>query len=150
MAIRSTFVAPVLFIRWVEAVEANNVPEILRELHAAHEGVGNDLVYVAIVPVDCRPPDSAARDALREGTDRAVEMCSSVHVVIEGSGFRRAMMRSISAGLLLATRRGGPGFQIHETVDRALASASKVLDFDSAEVLRRAEAAGILTLASDA
>jgi hypothetical protein len=125
MPIRHLITPPILLVRWVERCRAADIDAIVEHLDeaaiaAAQEG--EDLIYIAIIPVDCAPPDSEARAALREGTLRATEVCRSVHIVIEGQGLRRALIRSISAGLLLATRNSN-GFRIHENLQLALDSA---------------------------
>jgi hypothetical protein len=123
MAIVSDFISPVLFVCWKDKCEAADVAEIQRLTEAAHARVPDQLIYVAVIPVAVKPPEAEARAALRDGVDHSSKYCRSVHIVIEGEGMRRALIRSISAGLLLATRKSSRGFHIHETVEQAILSA---------------------------
>ncbi len=140
----SDFVHPVLFVRWKEQCQVGDVTEIRRLTEIAHEQAGDELVYVAIIPVEVKPPDTEARAALREGIDHSSLHCRSVHIVIEGAGMRRALIRSISAGLLLATRKTSHGFHIHVTVQEALATAAAVVALDGPAILTQASVDGIL------
>lgn len=67
--------------------------------------------------------------------------CSSVHLVIEGHGLRRAMIRSVSAGLLLATRAS---FSIHTHVEEALRAASERVPISVTDILASASRAGLV------
>lgn len=136
----------VFFVRWRETItvaDCENITKVVEQLHAK---VGKPLVYVATVPMDTPPPDGDARNAIKDGTEHVTQYCSSIHVVIEGEGMRRALIRSISAGLLLATGMRGKGFHIHEFVHDALESAqdraSRPIDIES--VLARARAKGYI------
>lgn len=140
--IKSALIPPVLFVRWQERCEAADVEMIKRLTEQAHGTVGERLVYVAIIPVGIPPPDTAIRAALRDGTQHAAQLCPSIHIVIEGGGLRRALIRSVSAGLMLASRLS---FQIHARVDEALAQARSTGDFDIDAVLREAKNVGVLT-----
>ena len=97
--------------------------------------IGKRLIYIAVIPVGVPPPSPEARVALREGSNDAAAYCSSVHIVIEGEGMRRALIRSVSAGLLLATRGS---FHIHSGMREALTIAQKASDFDLERTLAEA------------
>jgi hypothetical protein len=144
MPIRKLVVPPVLFIRWVQRCEADDVEAIKQATEAAHVRVGDELVYIAIIPIDVAPPDTEARAALRAGTEHASRHCRSVHIVIEGQGLRRALIRSISAALLLATRKSSRGFHIHETVDQAM-DAAHLHGAQRTEILATAGENGLLS-----
>lgn len=142
MAIVSEFISPVLFVRWKGTCSAADVPEIQRLTEQAAARAPAGLIYISVIPIDVPPPDAEARAALRDGVDHSSLYCRSVHIVIEGEGMRRALIRSISAGLLLATRKTSKGFHIHETVEQAIAAAFEG-SREGQMVLQRAEA-GVL------
>lgn len=144
MACKHHVVAPVLFIRWQDACEASDIPLVQAATEAAHKKIGEDLIYVGIIPADVAPPDGDARAALRAGTEHASQHCRSIHIVIEGQGLRRALIRSISAGLLLATRKTSRGFHIHETVEGAM-EATGLSAEQCASVMADAGDAGMLS-----
>lgn len=139
--IQAKLIEPILFVRWQERCEATDVEEIKQHTERAHQEVGGSLVYIAIIPVDVPPPDAEARAALRDGIAHAVRMCASIHVVIGGEGLRRALIRSVSAGLLLASRQS---FKVHADVRQALEQARRVVDFDVDTVFREARDVGLL------
>ena len=144
MACLELFTPPVLIVRWQERCEAGDVVQIKAWTEAAYAKHPEGLIYMAIIPLDCAPPDGDARAALRAGTEHASKHCKTVHVVIEGQGLRRALIRSISAGLLLATRKTSKGFHINETVEEALLSAG-LDDETRARVLDEASRANMLS-----
>jgi len=124
---------PILFVRWKEQCDAQDVPLIKRSVESASREIGADrLVYISLIPIGVPPPDARTRAALRDGTVHARERCASVHIVIEGAGLRRALIRSISAGLLLATRAS---FLIHADVRSALEAAAQTVAMDIDEIL---------------
>ena len=139
--IETALIDPVLFVRWRERCEASDIAYIKRDTEAAHRRLGERLVYVAIIPVGVPPPDAETRAALRNGTTHAAELCRSIHIVIDGEGLRRALIRSVTAGLLLASRRS---FRIHADVEDALQEAAKIVDFDPAACYERARTLGLL------
>jgi hypothetical protein len=136
----------VFFVRWQGVITVADCEGITKAVERAHAQRGEPLIYVATIPPDSPPPDAEARAAIKEGTEYVTQYCSSIHVVIEGEGMRRALIRSVSAGLLLATGMRGKGFHIHEFVEQALESAaarvSRPVDLKS--VLVRARAAGYI------
>ncbi len=140
--IESALIPPVLFVRWKSRCEAEDVIRIQRETEAAHRELGSNLVYIASIPVGVPPPDAETRAALRTGTEHASMHCSSVHLVIEGQGLRRAIIRSVSAGLLLATRAS---FSIHTHVEEALRAASDRVPISVTDILASASRAGLVT-----
>jgi hypothetical protein len=133
--IQSSLIDPVLFIRWREECTAADVEEINAIIQRTNRNIGKRMIYIAVIPVGVPPPSPEARAALREGSNQAVEFCSSVHIVIEGEGMRRALIRSVSAGLLLATRGS---FHIHSGMREALTIARKATDFDLEKMLAEA------------
>jgi hypothetical protein len=145
VGLKHAMIDPVLLIRWHEFCRVEDVHRIMELTEEAHARFGDRLVYLAIIPVDVPPPDSDARAALRAGTSHAYRMCRSIHIAIEGGGLRRALIRSLSAGLLLAMRQGGKVFHIHTSVPEALALAKKAVDLDVDAILAEAGRQGLLS-----
>lgn len=137
----SALVAPVLFVRWQSRCDVADVERITEAIETAHEQVGSRLVYVASIPVGVPPPEADARAAMRLGAEHASQRCASVHVVIEGQGLRRAIIRSVSAGLLLATRAS---FSIHTDAEEALRAAGQQVAFDVEGILGAAREKGLV------
>ncbi len=137
----SALIAPILFVRWQSRCDVADVDRITEAIESAYESVGTGLVYIASIPVGVPPPEPDARAAMRSGAEHASRRCSSVHVVIEGQGLRRAIIRSVSAGLLLATRAS---FSIHTDAEEALHAASQNIPFEFPEILAIAREKGLV------
>lgn len=137
----SELITPVLFVRWQSRCDVADVERITEAIESAYETVGTGLVYIASIPVGVPPPEHDARAAMRLGAEHASGLCSSVHVVIEGQGLRRAIIRSVSAGLLLATRAS---FSIHTDAEEALHAASQSIPFEFRQVLAAAREKGLV------
>lgn len=123
MSYDASRIGPAFFVRWRDSVSAEDCQDIVERLRREADDAGHKLIYVSSVPRELEVPDGPARRALSEGTEAAADVCTSIHVVIEGRGMRRALIRSVSAGLLLVTGRRGKGFFIHETAQDALTEA---------------------------
>lgn len=137
----SALIPPVLFVRWETRCDTEDVEQLRDQTDHAHRELGSKLVYVASIPVTVPPPSAEVRAALREGTEYAGARCSSMHIVIEGEGLRRAIIRSVSAGLLLATRAA---FSIHTDARGALRAASERVPLPVEQLLAHALEAGLV------
>ena len=137
----SALIAPILFVRWQTRCDVTDVERITEAIESASDSVGTDLVYIASIPVGVPPPEHDARAAMRIGVEHASQRCASVHVIIEGQGLRRAIIRSVSAGLLLATRAS---FSIHTDAEEALHAVSQGIPFELPQVLAIAREKGLI------
>ena len=146
MSFDASRIGPAFFVRWRDSVSAEDCEDIVVRLRREAEDAGHKLIYVSSVPKELEVPDGPARRALSEGTEAAADVCTSIHVVIEGRGMRRALIRSVSAGLLLVTGRRGKGFFIHETARDALGEAKghAGAPIDVEGLLRQAAEAGLV------
>lgn len=139
--IASALIPPVLFVRWQTRCERADIDRIREQTELAHRELGSNLVYIASIPVGVPPPTADVRAVLREGTEHASAHCSSMHIIIEGHGLRRAIIRSVSAGLLLATRAS---FSIHTDAREALRAASERVSLPVDQLLADASHAGLV------
>src|SRR6185295_11393604 len=99
-----TFIRPVFFVRW-NAPKGPDVARVASEFFRAHDRFGKRIVYVAIVPDDCEPPDNDVRQAMTRGRDEVLPYCEGMHIVMEGQGFRNAILRNALATMQLFGRR---------------------------------------------
>ena len=113
------FVDDVFFVRWLtpEVRDADAIVAGVKRLYAHR---GPPVQYVAVIGEDTEPPDEDVREAMRRNIDELLQYCATVHLVIEGKGFRKAAMRSIGTGIFLLSRNRGRTFA-HDSVERALA-----------------------------
>jgi hypothetical protein len=144
----SSFVRPVFFVRWM-APTASELPAVTGEFLAARKSVGQPIVYVAIVPEDCASPDETTRRGMVRERDAVLPECVSMHIVMEGSGFKHAILRNAMAAMQLVAGRRDKKVQIARSLDEALAAAARQvpadLPLDVRSIVARAIAQGVAT-----
>lgn len=141
MSYTSALIERVLIIRW-GTPQLEDVAAVLREAKAAKESKGT--VYgLAIVPSDVEPPEDSVRKAMVASMDELLESCDSLHFVMEGSGFKHSIMRSVLSGLLLMAGKRGRIY-VHDTVDAALVAIGTRIKVSSDTLRRLARAKGLL------
>jgi len=143
----ASFIPPVFFVRWIAPTVAD-VAALTAEFFRIHDAFGKRIVYVAIVPDACRAPDNSARLAMTRGRDEVLPRCEGMHIVMEGHGFRTAILRNAFATMQLFGKKRTQ-VQIHQTVQGALAQLvgrlPRELKFDPRSMLEKARTAGVLS-----
>jgi len=138
--IETAFHSPVLLLRWRVRCEPSDVQRIRIAIENAYRKHGGPIVYVASIPEEVPTPDADTRNALRAGAQEATTRCASLHLVIEGEGLRRSIIRNVAAAMMLAT---GGSFAIHTHPIKALAAASKTTPFDVEDVFAQGREFGL-------
>lgn len=108
----------IFFVKWIRP-EVVDAEQIVDDIKALHEELGTQLRYVAVIGPHVDPPSEEVRSSMRKNIDDLLRYCTSVHLVIEGKGFRRAMARSIGTSIFLLSKNRGRTFA-HDTVEHAL------------------------------
>ncbi len=121
MAVAFTIADGALFCVWGQPTLAD-VENVLRELRAAAAKARGPVVYVTRLPSDAPAPSPEVRAYLNSVMPVITTLCSSYHVVLEGSGFLAAVKRSVLISLFQISPRRNTFF-VHATVDGV---ASKV------------------------
>jgi hypothetical protein len=145
MSFKATFARPVFLVRWT-APRLADVPRLTTEFNRAYEAVGQALPYIAIVPQECEPPDEAARKSMTKGRDEILDRCVSMHLVMEGEGFRYAILRNAFAAMQLFGKKREKVTvhrSLEEALDEALLRAPAELKFDKRAVIAKAITAGV-------
>lgn len=124
-------------VRWLAPTLAD-VRHATVALDCAVRDAGRPVIFVGVIPVDSDPPAPATRHALDAALAHACATCESVHFIVEGDGFRHAVLRSILAANILATGRRGMVF-VSSDVAGAIARVPPA---------RRLELGAIMTLAA--
>ncbi len=106
------------FVRWIRPEVADN-DRILEEVASLHAERDTPIHYLAIIGPDVDPPDEDVRASMKKSIDTLLQHCATVHLVIEGRGFRRAMARSIGTGIFLLSKNRGRTFA-HDSIEDAL------------------------------
>jgi hypothetical protein len=146
MAVVTEYIAPVYFVRWIvpTVADVDHVVSFAQKLRReGHTGVH----YVAIIPKEVDAPGEDVRNAMRRSIDELLETCETLHLVIEGKGFRRAAIRSIGTSIFLFSRYRGRTFA-HDSVDDALSRIGRDVVPDPRVLLKEAAARELLSEAA--
>jgi len=93
-----------------------DVNRVLEQLESSVEQSGRPVVYITRIPVDAPAPDSSVRQYINAAMPKATSMCSTYHVVLEGTGFMAAIKRGVLVSLFqIGSKRGM--FFVHADVD---------------------------------
>lgn len=109
------------FVRWIRP-EVDDAVAIVEDVRVLRRSAQQALHYFAIIGPDVEPPGDDVRASMKESIDDLLQHSATVHLVIEGKGFRRAMARSIGTGIFLLSKNRGRTFA-HDRVEDALARA---------------------------
>jgi hypothetical protein len=141
-------IQPVFVVRWLEPQLAD-LRRIDRELTEAVAVHGGPIVYVAIVPLDTTPPDDEMRAEFSRTMSDVLRRCDTMHFVMEGQGFKQAILRSALATIFLISRSQRSKVFVHSTLEDALIAAndraSKNSKFSPSSMMRQADEAGLVT-----
>jgi hypothetical protein len=137
----SGLVQNVFLLRWQETKFADAVSLVTR-VKAAKARCPGPLVYVAIVPAGERAPDMATRLELGRRLEELLEICTCIHLVLEGDGFRAATQRAAATGIFLMTGRRGR-VTAHASVAEALRLCPN-LSASASDITAKGRALGVL------
>lgn len=119
MAYKSVLVGRVFALRWVRTPEIPDLKVLGRELPEYRKSIGPELVNLSLIPTDISPPEGAVRKEMEAFNRVFTECCTAVHVVVGGSGFKHAVLRSIVSAFALASRKRG-FVVVHRSLDDAI------------------------------
>jgi hypothetical protein len=108
---------------------------MVEEVSAFRRRSKQPLHGMAIVGENVPTPDDAARNAMGESMKSLLEHLETIHVVIEGRGFKNTIMRSAMTGMILLGGKRGK-VHVHGTVSEAVYAISEITD-QSVESLNR-------------
>ncbi len=132
-------------LRWLRSPTLADVQVVTREIERFGKTLGKPIVCVAIIPGSVEPPADDARKRMLDDLERLLKISDSVHFVIEGSGFKHVMLRSVVTGLILVAGRRGRIF-VHGNLEDALRECGDLLTLPAATILASARARGLLTV----
>jgi len=134
MPYRSVLAGNLYVVRWLEAT----VPDVRRielEVGNYRRLAKQPLHGLAIVGEAVPTPDDAARSAMGQSMKTLLDHLETMHVVIEGRGFKNTIMRSAMTGMVLLGGKRGR-VHIHGTVSEAVYAISEITN-QSVEGLNR-------------
>lgn len=100
MSCLTCLVDKVYVVRWIQPNLAD-AQRVLAELESASKTLGGALIFIGIADQHTKPPDEDVRRIFSQNTDRILQMCQSIHMVIEGTGFRIAVLRSVATSIFM-------------------------------------------------
>ena len=140
MSYNSVLVEEMYIVRWLEP-NVDDIREIVKKVNELGRKTDNRLIYVAIAPDSSTPPDNETRDAMVKSMDDMIQVCSSLHLVVEGTGFRNSIKRSVLTGILLASGKS-KNFYVHANFDEVFEKLGGINN--SVSKMNAARAAGVV------
>lgn len=134
MPFRSEFTEDLHIVRWIVAT-AVDARRVVEEVAGFRRGSKRKLHGLAIVGDNVPTPDDVARKAMGESMTALLDHLETVHVVIEGTGFKNTIMRSAFTAMVLMGGKRGKVY-VHGTVSEAIYAISEVTD-KSVDALNR-------------
>ncbi len=136
----SAVLGRVHLLRWLTPTFAD-VDTVIREIVSTHKSAGRPLVCLGIISDKIPPPDDRTRQAMVNSMEEIIARSEVVHFVVEGSGFKNSIMRSIVSGVLIVGGKRGKAI-VHSTVPQAIAAFPP--DLDKRLITLKAEQVGII------
>jgi hypothetical protein len=146
---QSVLINRVLIIRWGNP-EVRDADALLRESLRASEKAGRSIINIMIMPSDIPAPEGEARKAMGQRAKELLQCTETVHCVIEGSGFKTSIKRSVTTSVILLSGQRGRVF-VHKDLNEALAFLDPQLQEAGilpSKILQAAHAKGLLTAPS--
>jgi hypothetical protein len=143
-AYASALIGNALVVRWNRTPNAVDLNVLLSEVMQAGESQQN-IVCMGIVPDTVNPPEDEARRQMMVNTAKIFAVADAMHFVIEGSGFKHVMLRSVVTGLILVSGRRGR-IVVHNSFEDAARSAGPSLAVPVAQLIASARAQKLVSL----
>lgn len=140
---RAGVVQNVFIVVW-DRVLPEAMPGLLAAARQACAAAPKSLVYLAVIPDGSEQPSEAGRAALADATKHLLEIFVSMHCAIEGTGFKKSIIRGIATGIFLLSGKRGK-MHVHDSVADALSAAPGVPKVNAAAILEEARRRGLLT-----
>ncbi len=137
MPYKSVATGRVFILKWLTTPQSGDLGALGQDLTEHHRRARERLINLSIIPAEISPPNSAVRAEMETFNRIWSETCSSVHVVVGGSGFKNAVIRSIVSAFALLGRERGL-VRVHRSLDDAIAEIYKIDDRVTPESLRGA------------
>lgn len=145
MSYRSMQFGRLHYVRWGSAPTHDDVSSLIREVQRAHSMLKQPLIGLTVVPAEAEPPPDDVRAAMVKSLDELLRCCERVYFVMEGSGFRQSVMRSVLAGLLLVGgKRGRVG--VYDNLETTIALVAPQIGHTREEIIAEARARELLTV----
>lgn len=142
MPYKSETVDRLYVVRW-DNPDTADVAAMEREVARVAGATSQRLRGLSIVPSSTTPPDDATRSAMGKSLPHLLEHLETMHVVIEGTGFKHTILRSAMTGIILVGGKRGRVF-VHSDVESAIGALATALDMSAAQLRSRLTAFGLM------
>ena len=122
LGFRHAIIENVFFVVW-DRVLPQAMPRLLSIAREATETSARPLVYLTVIPDGSQQPDEAGRKALADATKEMLELFTSMHCAIEGTGFKKSIIRGVATSIFLLSGKRGK-MHVHDTALDALTAAT--------------------------
>jgi hypothetical protein len=120
MALRHGLVDQVLVVRWEGRIEVTDLTKVIEVAASVRRTLGRPVILLSIIPADSvEMPDTRLRETMQRLMPRLEAECEAFDTVIEGSGLRVNLLRTVVRGLMMVTKQRGRTF-VHDSVDAAV------------------------------
>ena len=142
-AYASALIGNALVVRWNRTPNAIDLNVLLHEVMHAGESQQN-IVCMGIVPDTVNPLEDEARRQMMVNAAKIFSVADAMHFVIEGTGFKHVMLRSVVTGLILVSGRRG-NIAVHSSFEDAARSAAPSLSVPVAQLVSSARAQKLIS-----
>jgi hypothetical protein len=132
-----------VFVVWGRVTTKQDIDRVFDRIKLIHSTTRQPVLYVTRVPADAQPPDAEVRAHLDKLMPTGIAMCSSYHVVLEGTGFVAGMKRAVLAGLFQISWRKSMFF-VHSVPKELIFKLDRAQRPVGEKILQLAEARGLL------
>lgn len=144
MAIHTTTIERIVFIRWNTNPQLPDVAVFDEAMSQARKELGKPIFHVSIMPEGVQLPPLAVQQALIKRVMRMRATCQSMHAVLEGRGLAARIGRRFMSGLAKTMGMGGQAY-VHATVEEAIKEICAKQSLDPANVSGALSSSGLLT-----
>lgn len=148
MSYQSMLFGRLHFVRWGTPV-MDDVDRVLREVQRGFNTLKQPLIGISLVPAEAEPPRDEVRAAMVRNMEELLRCNERIYFVMEGSGFRHSVMRSVLAGLLLVGGKRGR-VAVHDSLDTAIALVAPQVGHTAAEIQSAGRMHGVIVPAEKA
>ena len=154
-AFRAVVIDHVCFVRYYTVVSPTVIADVLRTVAEARRKVTGALYYCSINDESLPAPTAERQKLMVPFAVQLLRACASVHIVFEGNGMRRQMMRMTMRAMITTARLAKRlwGYEVgvvaervflHDTVPSFLLRVGHTLEMPRDAILRAATEAGVL------
>ena len=109
-------------VRWVPGAPQTrqDVQAVLNEFEEIHRTIG-PVIGIALVPPDLPSPEGEMRKFINQKMDNLLALSETIHYVMEGTGFKNSILRSVVTNILMLQGKRGKIF-VYKDFDEAIAA----------------------------